>query len=109
MKNTYIIIVMALLLSSCGNSSKKATPEESVSEEALMEQMAEEENLSEFERTQFVPTLEFPICSDTNAVYCATLLFAWDEGGAYKVFAFHALPGEVLDLGGEVAEQDNCQ
>nr|MCR4736710.1 hypothetical protein [Bacteroidales bacterium] len=79
MKNTYIIIVMALLLSSCGNSSKKATPEESVSEEALMEQMAEEENLSEFERTQFVPTLEFPICSDTNAVYCATLLFAWDE------------------------------
>ena len=50
MKNTYIIIVMALLLSSCGNSSKKATPEESVSEEALMEQMAEEENLSEFER-----------------------------------------------------------
>ncbi|MBQ6071078.1 MAG: hypothetical protein IJK85_04930 [Bacteroidales bacterium] len=79
MKNTYIIIVMALLLFSCGSSSKKATQEEPVSKEALLEQEAEEENLSEFERTQFVPTLEFPICSDTNAVYCATLLFAWDE------------------------------
>ena len=80
MKNIYVsIILMALLFVSCGHSSKKATIEEPVSEEALLEQMAEEENLSEFDRTQFVPTLEFPICSDTNAVYCATLLFAWDE------------------------------
>lgn len=80
MKNTYVsIVLMALLFVSCGRSSKKATVEETVSEEALLEQMAEEENLSEFERTQFVPTLESPICSDTNAVYCATLLFAWDE------------------------------
>ncbi|MBQ3733688.1 MAG: hypothetical protein II859_06980 [Bacteroidales bacterium] len=80
MKNTYVsIILMALLFVACGHSSKKATVEEPVSEEALLEQTAEEENLSEFQRTQFVPTLESPICSDTNAVYCATLLFAWDE------------------------------
>ncbi len=80
MKNTYVsIILVALLFVACGRSSKKATVEEPLSEEALLEQVAEEENLSEFERTQFVPTLESPICSDTNAVYCATLLFAWDE------------------------------
>lgn len=80
MKNTYVsIVLMALLLVACGHSSKKTTEVEPLSEEALLEQVAEEENLSRFERTQFVPTLEFPICLDTNAVYCATLLFAWDE------------------------------
>lgn len=80
MKNTYVsIILVALLFVSCGRAAKKTTVKEPVSEEALLEQVAEEENLSEFERTQFVPTLESPICSDTNAVYCATLLFAWDE------------------------------
>ena len=80
MKNTYVsIILVALLFVACGRAAKKTTVEEPLSEEALLEQTAEEENLSEFERTQFVPTLESPICSDTNAVYCATLLFAWDE------------------------------
>jgi hypothetical protein len=80
MRNTYVsIILVALLFVSCGRAAKKTTVKEPVSEEALLEQVAEEENLSEFERTQFVPTLESPICSDTNAVYCATLLFAWDE------------------------------
>jgi len=80
MKNTYVsIILVAFLFVSCGRAAKKTTVKEPVSEEALLEQVAEEENLSEFERTQFVPTLESPICSDTNAVYCATLLFAWDE------------------------------
>jgi len=80
MKNTYLcIVLMSLLFVSCGHSSQKATVEEPVSEEALLKQTAEEENLSEFERTKFIPTLESPICSDTNAVYCATLLFAWDE------------------------------
>lgn len=36
-------------------------------------------NLSEFEKTQFIPTLEHTISKDKNAVYCTTLLFAWDE------------------------------
>ena len=80
MKNTYVsLVLLAILFVACGHSSKKATVEEPVSEEVLLEQVAEEENLSEYERTRFVPTLESPICSDTNAVYCATLLFAWDE------------------------------
>ncbi len=36
-------------------------------------------NLSEFKETQFIPTLEHQISNDKNSVYCATLLFAWDE------------------------------
>ena len=59
MKNTYVsIILVALLFVSCGRAAKKTTVKEPVSEEALLEQVAEEENLSEFERTQFVPTLD---------------------------------------------------
>ncbi len=40
---------------------------------------SEGKKLSEFEKTQFIPTLEHKISNDKNSVYCATLLFAWDE------------------------------
>jgi hypothetical protein len=36
-------------------------------------------NLSEYKKTSFIPTLEHKISNDKNSVYCATLLFAWDE------------------------------
>jgi hypothetical protein len=36
-------------------------------------------DLSEYKRTKFIPTLENSIGQDNNYVYCATLLFAWDE------------------------------
>lgn len=39
----------------------------------------EVKKLSEFKNTQFVPSLEHKISNDKNSVYCATLLFAWDE------------------------------
>lgn len=39
----------------------------------------EVKKLSEFKNTQFIPTLEHTISNEKNSVYCATLLFAWDE------------------------------
>jgi hypothetical protein len=39
----------------------------------------EVKNLSDFAQTNFVPTLENQLSLDKNEVYCATLLFAWDE------------------------------
>ena len=39
----------------------------------------EVKKLSDYENTQFIPTLEHKISRDKNSVYCATLLFAWDE------------------------------
>ena len=39
----------------------------------------EVKKLSEYKNTQFIPTLEHKISKDKNSVYCATLLFAWDE------------------------------
>jgi len=36
-------------------------------------------DLAEFPNTVFVPTMEHPLSQNKNAVYCATLLYAWDE------------------------------
>lgn len=36
-------------------------------------------NLSAYKKTQFIPTLENKISNKKNSIYCATLLFAWDE------------------------------
>jgi len=36
-------------------------------------------NLSDFEKTDFIPTLEHKIDKQKNSVYCVTLLYAWDE------------------------------
>ncbi len=64
---TPIVYMLAaiLLLLSCRQTPKQAFPEE--------------KDISEYEQTQFLPTLEHCISTDTNSVYCATLLFAWDE------------------------------
>lgn len=35
--------------------------------------------LSEYPQTEFLPTLENKIPKDKNAVYCVTLLYAWEE------------------------------
>ncbi len=40
---------------------------------------SERKKLSELKKTEFIPTLENKIVADKNSVYCATLLFAWDE------------------------------
>lgn len=39
----------------------------------------EVKKLTEFKNTEFIPTLEHKISQNKNSVYCATLLFAWNE------------------------------
>ena len=74
-----LLLLTALLLFSCGRSPQDKTVQAPVSKEALMEQVAQPENLSEYAGTVFVPTMEHLLPADSNSVYCATLLFAWDE------------------------------
>ena len=62
-QTVFILILMLTTLYSCKNDRK----------------FPEVKNLSEFKNTQFIPTLEHEISNDINSVYCATLLFAWDE------------------------------
>lgn len=63
-RHTAIILILILTtLFSCKNDRK----------------FPEVKKLSEYKSTQFIPTLENKISNDKNSVYCATLLFAWDE------------------------------
>lgn len=63
-RQTAIILTLILTtLFSCKNDRK----------------FTEVKKLSEYKNTQFIPTLEHKISQDKNSVYCATLLFAWDE------------------------------
>lgn len=66
MRTPFFYMLSAILLFfSCSQMPKQAFPEV--------------KDISEYEQTQFLPTLEHRISTDTNSVYCATLLFAWDE------------------------------
>lgn len=42
-------------------------------------QFAKEKVLSEYKMTEFLPTLDNELTIGKNSVYCATMLFAWDE------------------------------
>lgn len=58
-----ILTIILTILFSCKNDRK----------------FSEVKKLSEYKNTQFIPTLEHKISNDKNTVYCATLLFAWEE------------------------------
>ena len=62
-QNAIILTLILTTLLSCKNDRK----------------FPEVKKLSEYKNTQFIPTLEHKISKDKNSVYCATLLFAWDE------------------------------
>lgn len=74
-----VSLLLAMLIISCGQPKPKEIEQEPVSEEELIAQYAEPENLSDYPRTLVVPTMEHLIPADSNSLYCATLLFAWDE------------------------------
>ena len=80
MRNTIVLFLLtASLLLSCGRARQDETVQAPVSKETLKEQIVQPENLSEYAGTVFVPTMEHLLPADSNSVYCATLLFAWEE------------------------------
>lgn len=62
-QNAIILTLILTIVYSCKNDRK----------------FPEVKKLSDYKNTQFIPTLEHKISNDKNSVYCATLLFAWDE------------------------------
>jgi hypothetical protein len=65
MKNHLVLIVFIFItFYSCINEKRE---------------FPEVRDLSEFKKTEFLPTIESTINNDKNAIYCVTLLFAWDE------------------------------
>ena len=71
-----VIAIIATFLASCRNH-KNPNPEQE--QTAAMDTFDYEDNISKFANTVFVPTMEHRISAETNAVYCVTLLYAWDE------------------------------
>lgn len=64
-KSCLLISVLTLIyLTSCKNED---------------EIFGETKKLTEFNNTEFIPTLESNINANKNTIYCATLLFAWQE------------------------------
>ena len=84
------IIVRIMIISALGLSFSsprimydiyKNPPYSKATTEETLEQMKfpKVKNLSEYENTIFLPTLEYEINPQKNSVYCVTLLYAWDE------------------------------
>jgi hypothetical protein len=59
--NITILLLVILFMSSCGSPFKEV------------------KQLSEYTKTEFLPTLENKISADKNSVYCVSLLYAWNE------------------------------
>lgn len=52
--------------------------------------------LSEFKKTEFIPTLEHKVTKENNSIYCSTFLFAWKE--LTKSFNSIEFPGGNTDI-----------
>ena len=79
LRNNRLLIIFGIistLLASCGNH-KNPSPEQE--QTAIVDTFDYKDNIAEYANTKFVPTMEHRITANTNAVYCVTLLYAWDE------------------------------
>lgn len=75
-RSLIISIIIATFLASCGNHKNPAPEQEQT---AIVDTFDYKDNMAEYANTKFVPTMEHRISANTNAVYCVTLLYAWDE------------------------------
>ena len=85
------------------NNDRKVTVENPEKNQAKVvkekddRKFSELKKLTDYKKTNFLPTLEYQISKDKNSVYCATLLFAWDTirkdlGGIMEI------PSDFVDL-----------
>ena len=63
-----VSLLLAMLIISCGQPKPKEIEQEPVSEEELIAQYAEPENLSEYAKILVVPTMEHLIPVDSNSL-----------------------------------------
>lgn len=75
----FISIIIFFTISSCKNESSKTAEDNNKTTKIQEEKFLKVKNLSAYHKTQFISTLDCKISNDKNSIYCATLLFAWDE------------------------------
>jgi Serine protease inhibitor len=85
-------------LTSCSSDeSQSVTAGKKVETSVFVDTFNYEDNASEFGGTVLVPTMEHRISKDSNAVYCATMLYAWDK--AREIFQEPiVVPSQYRDL-----------
>lgn len=91
-----IFVVMGL--TSCSISQSQSFASDQAEETPVfVDTFNYEDNASEFGGTVIVPTMEHPISKDSNVVYCATMLYAWDK--AREIFQEPiVIPSQYRDL-----------
>ena len=72
--------LVVIALASCASGEAPSSTSSQKAESTVAEDTFHyEDNAAEFVGTVLVPTLEHRISKDSNAVYCATMLYAWDK------------------------------
>ena len=80
--NKSLILFMLCVTMACNNKQKikaELNVQMEVPSAPVDGYFQECKNIYELKCTYFIPTLEHKIYSNDNTIYCATLLFAWDE------------------------------
>ncbi|WP_321518205.1 hypothetical protein [uncultured Bacteroides sp.] len=71
--------VLIILWSCNSKQDNRSALAETKKKELEKGAFAPAKNLSEYKKSIFLPTLENKLSTDKNSIYCATLLYAWDE------------------------------
>ncbi len=83
MKKTLKVLLFTTILAtlwSCNlKQNNRSVQAEAKEKEVKKDAFAPTKNLSEYKKSIFLPTLENKLSPDKNSIYCATLLYAWDE------------------------------
>ena len=79
MKRTIVISIIILTAFTSCNENRNSSELKNLLDYSEERNFSKGKKLSEFEKTDFIPTIEHKIDSKRNAVYCATLLYAWNE------------------------------
>ncbi|WP_338812217.1 hypothetical protein V9L05_12495 [Bernardetia sp. Wsw4-3y2] len=91
MKSNFVLFfILSFIVCSCGNKkTNDKTEENNIEEDSIFyiehqpkrikRDFPKAKKISEYPRTEFLPTLENQIPKNKNAIYCVTLLYAWEE------------------------------
>lgn len=77
----FLALIMLTAIFGCKNENATTKSDEKITNKIEVQdsKFPLVKKLSEYKNTQFIPTMEHKISNDKNSVYCATLLFAWEE------------------------------
>ncbi|MEO6303728.1 MAG: hypothetical protein ABIP51_11220 [Bacteroidia bacterium] len=76
---SYLLLISLSLFFGCRNSV--STTDAGMLKDTLLDKgiFPIAKNLTDYQKTDFLPTLQNKISNKKNSIYCATLLFAWDK------------------------------